>query len=251
MVLAVVQARSASTRLPGKVMLPILGKPMIFHLLDRLSYCHLIDRVVVATTDTPADDALAEQLRQAGTFVFRGSENDVLDRFYRCSLTYKPDVIVRVTADDPLKDPGVIDSAIRELREDPALDYCSNTIKPTFPEGIDIEAFRFSALERAHREAKAPAEREHVTPYIWNHKEAFSVKNMVYSENLSSWRLTVDKPADFELISRIFAELYPGNPRFSLADVVDFLKNNPELLQLNAGTIRNEGYLKSLKESQK
>jgi spore coat polysaccharide biosynthesis protein SpsF len=204
-----------------------------------------VDAIVVATTVEPEDDVLAAWLRDAGIDTFRGSQDDVLDRFYRCASTRTADLIVRITADDPFKDPEVNERAIGALLADPELDYCSNTLEPTFPEGLDVEAFRFSALERAFREAKLPSEREHVTPYIWKHPKLFRVANFRHDTNLSDWRWTIDKPNDLTFARAVFSQ-FAGNPMVGFRDIIDWLQLHPEVRAINADTIRNEGYLKSL-----
>jgi spore coat polysaccharide biosynthesis protein SpsF len=248
-ILGIIQARLGSTRLPRKIFADIGGKRLIRHVVERSAASRHIGAIIVATTVEPEDAEVAEYATGVlGCGAFRGSTDDVLSRFYECAAPHAPDIIVRITADDPLKDAAIIDRAVEHLLADPALAYCSNTISPTFPEGFDIEAFRFSALERAHREAKLPSEREHVTPYIWKSPDKFAALNFTHDENLSDWRLTVDKPADLELMRAIFGELGKQTNLFSYREVIALLKARPELLDINRGTIRNEGYAKSLQQ---
>jgi spore coat polysaccharide biosynthesis protein SpsF len=243
MILGIVQARLGSTRLPEKVLAEIEGYTLIEHVLRRSAAAKRVDKVVVATTNRPEDDRLEKFVRESFGFeVFRGSTDDVLDRFFRCAAPYSPELIVRITADDPLKDPEIIDRAVKIQLDDPTLDYCSNTIKPTFPEGFDIETFRFSALATAASEARLPSEREHVTPFIWKRPGRFRIKNFEHDEDLSRWRLTVDKPADLELMRAIFRALSARGTLFSYRDVITLLKQRPELREINSGTQRNEGY---------
>lgn len=247
--IAVVQARMGSSRLPGKVLLDIEGCPLIQHVVQRCGASKHIHDIVIATTQEAADDQLAEYCRNTlGLSVYRGSTDNVLARFMGAARLANADIIVRVTADDPLKDAGVIDEGIEALLADATLDYCSNTLRPTFPEGLDIEIFRFLALERADCEARLASEREHVTPYIWKHPELFKVTNFEHEENLSDWRLTVDKPNDLELMRAIFKALGQNSNLFSFRDVVALLKQNPALRDINAGTQRNEGYLNTVQE---
>lgn len=248
-IVAIIQARMGSTRLPGKVLADVSGKALIDHIVDRVRASANVGKVVVAMTDSPQDDRLETHILERGTAgVFRGSEHDVLDRYYRCAVREHADIVVRVTADDPLKDPAIIDRAVETLLDDPTLDYCSNTLQPTFPEGLDIEVFTFAALARAHREARLASEREHVTPYIWKHTEQFRVANFRHQEDLSAWRWTVDKPEDLEFVRVVFRHFYRTSSVFPFEDVIAFLKEHPEIQAINSGTIRNEGYMKSLRE---
>lgn len=247
--LAIVQARMGSTRLPGKVMADIGGVPMLRRLLDRLQAVPEIDDLVVATTINPEDDVLAAWLKYAGIAFYRGSSDDVLDRFVQAAAGRQADVIVRVTADDPLKDPGLTTQLIDIFKIDPSLDYASNTIEPTWPEGLDIEIVRLSALQRAHREACSPSDREHVTSYIWNNPRLFKLYNLSWNRNLSHWRWTVDRPADLELVRYIFAE-FSDRPLVGYQDIVRWLECNPHLISINSGFMRNEGYLKSLQQEE-
>ena len=236
-----------STRLPRKVLADIAGKTMIERIVERVKAARSVDEIVVATTKSREDDVLSgfvENIPECG--IFRGSVDDVLERYYQCAELHHADIVVRVTADDPLKDPQIIDKAVQLLSDDSSIDYCSNTIRPTYPEGLDIEVMRFSALQRAYFEAKLLSEREHVTPYIINHPELFKNHNFENDWDLSSWRWTVDKPQDLEFMQHIF-EAFRDSPLVPYQDVITWLENNPEIMQINAGTVRNEGYLKSLK----
>jgi len=248
-IVAIVQARMGSTRAPNKVLADIAGQPMLAHVLQRTARAK-VDAVVVATTDKPEDDVLERWVRESGLAgCFRGSEDDVLDRFHRAAMQEQADVIVRVTADDPLKDPQIINRALSLLASDDSFDYVSNTMRPTFPEGLDIEVFTFAALDRAHKQAKLASEREHVTPYIWKHTELFKVLNFELGEDLSTWRWTVDKPADIEFMRAVFSA-FPGGNAMPFQDVIDYLRRHPEVAAINTGTARNEGYLKSLDKEQ-
>jgi spore coat polysaccharide biosynthesis protein SpsF len=245
-VVAIIQARMESTRLPSKVLADIVGSTLLERVIGRTRAARGVDTVVVATTVERADDALAAFVNQRKLCgIFRGSMDDVLDRFYQCARLHEADIVVRVTADDPLKDPGIIQLALETLRADPALDYCSNTLQPTYPEGLDIEVFRFGALERAWREARLPSEREHVTPYIWKQPELFSTRNFRFERDLSSWRWTVDKQADLDFMRAVFTR-FRDSPLIDFRSVIEWLELNPQVREINAGTIRNEGYYKSI-----
>jgi len=197
----------ASSRLPGKVLLDVEGKKMLERIVERISESSFINKIVVATTIEPEDDAIENFVNQnLKCEIFRGSKNDVLDRFYKCAKKYEADLVIRVTADDPLKDPQIIDKAVDIMIKDSNIDYCSNTIEPTYPEGLDIEVFRFSSLKRAFNGAVLSSEREHVTPYIWKNTHKFNIHNFKFERNLSSWRWTVDKKVDFDFICCIFKE---------------------------------------------
>lgn len=244
---AIIQARLGSTRLPDKVLKILSGKPMLQQIVERISMSKHIEKVILATTVSASDDKLAEFAKEVLKIpIIRGSEDDVLDRFYAASCEFPSEYIVRVTADDPLKDSEIIDLCIEELLQNPDLDYCSNTIKPTYPEGLDIEVFKTDALKKAHKEADKKSEHEHVTPYIWKNPDKFNIKNIEYSENLSNWRWTVDKPEDFKFMQVIFNQFEDN--KFSYKEVIEYTKSNMELLEINSGTVRNEGYLKSIKE---
>ena len=245
-VVAIIQARMGSSRLPRKILMDIAGKPMLCRVLERVEVVDSIDEIVVATTNEKDDDKLAEfLLEKTCCKVFRGSTHDVLSRFYKCAKLYEADIIVRVTADDPLKDPGIISEAINFLYNDADLDYCSNTIKPSYPEGLDIEVIRFSALEKAYYEARLPSEREHVTPFIWKNSDIFKTMNFEYEIDLSEWRWTVDKEEDMEFMQHVFEE-FKNKPLVSYLEVIDFLQKNSHVMDINSGITRNEGYLKSI-----
>lgn len=244
--LAIIQARMGSTRLPGKVLKDIVGKPLIARVIDRTRAARGVDAVVVATTESPEDDALVRWIdAKGGCPSFRGPMDDVLARYYLCAQFHEADIVVRVTADDPLKDPRIIERALQLLVDDSRLDYCSNTMRPTYPEGLDIEVFRFHALERAYREAQLPSDREHVTPYIWKNPGKFNVLNFAYSRDLSSWRWTVDKPEDILFMERVYRQ-FVDTPLVSFESVIEWLDDHPKIREINSGTLRNEGYLKSI-----
>lgn len=246
-VLAVLQARYSSTRLPGKVLMPLLGEPMLYRQIERIQGAKLIDRLIVATSRDAADDQLAEMCREKGIDCFRGDLNDVLDRFYQAAVSDAPDHVVRLTGDCPLTDPELIDSIIRFHLEG-GYDYSSNTIQPTFPDGLDVEVCRFSALCRAWQETTLPSQREHVTPFIHQQPERFRLGSFVDDWDRSWLRWTVDEPDDFELVAKIYGALYPRNPRFTTADVMALVEASPELATLNIHHGRNEGYALSLRK---
>lgn len=249
-VVAIIQARMGSTRLPGKVMLDICGKPTIWHVVQRVKRSKKICRVVVATTTEPRDDPLAMYCQDVDIPVFRGSTDDVLDRYYRAARENKAETVVRITADDLLIDPEIIDQVIDYyLRHRDAYDYVSNGVIPSYPEGIGVEVFSLAALRIAWKKAHKRSEREHVTPYLYTHPGLFRVGYITNPEDLSSYRWTLDYPSDLEFMRRVYAQLYRGDmDGMHMRDVIALLKKEPELLELTQGIPRNEGYLKSLKK---
>jgi spore coat polysaccharide biosynthesis protein SpsF len=232
---AFIQARMGSTRLPGKILKPILEKPLLDFLIERLMYSKGINEVVVLTTREIADDPIVTFCEQRKIPCFRGSEEDVLDRYYQAALLRRPDGIVRITSDCPLIDPQIVDQLIEAFRHEyPKFDYVSNTLERTFPRGLDAEVFSFEALERAFQNALYPEEHEHVTVYMYRHPELFKLKNIAHTSSLAHHRWTVDTPEDFALIRLILENLYPVKPQFRLNDILDLLSHHSEWIKLNA-----------------
>ena len=252
MILAVIQARMGSSRLPGKVLLDLAGRPVLWHGLTRVRQAKLVDKVMIATTDRPGDEPIRRFCLSQGITYFGGSESDVLDRYYQTALAAgagSGDCIVRITADCPLIDPDVIDMVIDAFLTSGA-DYVSNVQPPTFPDGLDVEVFKFTALQKAWREARLPSEREHVTPYLRNHPEKFSQKNVTHEQDLSALRWTLDEPADYDLLQRIVGALCESKPEYRMADVLQLLAEHSQWHELNRKFERNEGYAKSLRQEQ-
>jgi spore coat polysaccharide biosynthesis protein SpsF len=245
MILAILQARVSSSRLPGKVLKPILGMPMLLRQTERLQRVRKIDRLLVATSTESSDDAIQVLCDEHGIACVRGRLNDVLDRFYQASQAFRPDHIVRLTADCPLTDPVLIDEVI-DFYLKGNFDYASNSVKATYPDGLDMEIFRFSCLESAWREADMPSQREHVTSFIYQHPQRFNLGQYESDVDLSHLRWTVDEPKDFELVSMIYEALYQENPNFSTQDILRLLDLHPEWAHWNTQHQRNEGYKKSL-----
>ncbi|MDA9148570.1 glycosyltransferase family protein [Alphaproteobacteria bacterium] len=244
-IVAIIQARMGSSRRPGKIMANIIGKPMLDHLIMRVMAAEKLDEVVVATTSNVYDDILLSWGENRDIKVFRGDEDDVLSRFYHCSVKFKADVIVRITADDPLKDPEVINHAITLFKNNPTIDYVSNTITPTFPEGIDVEVFSFDALCKAHSLAIKKSDREHVTPYIWRNSDQFNILNFSANTDMSNTRLTVDYEEDLAVVTAII-DHFQDQPLVGYQEIVNFLNNSPNLATINSSILRNEGYIKSI-----
>ncbi|MBX7088649.1 MAG: aminotransferase class III-fold pyridoxal phosphate-dependent enzyme [Leptospirales bacterium] len=238
--LAIIQARMGSTRFPNKVLKAVNGRPLIELLLLRLSRAKKIDRIILATSVDPRNQPLADCVRALGYEVYQGSENDVLDRYYQAALPHSPQTIVRITGDCPLIDPGIVDEVIGAFEEQ-QVDYLTNTLPPTYPDGLDVEVFTFAALKRAHEEGQKPVEREHVTPFIRN-SGFFKLGNISYKEDLSSERWTVDEPEDFTVVEKIFQHFHP-NVHFGWLDVIELSRGRPEIFLANRHFIRNEGYL--------
>ncbi|TAJ69448.1 MAG: flagellin modification protein FlmC [Phenylobacterium sp.] len=225
--LAILQARMTSSRLPGKVMAPVLGEPMIGRQLERLGRSARIGRIVVATSTDASDDPLADYVAGLGHLVFRGSLTDVLDRFGGAmALVPEADTVVRLTADCPLADWTVIDATIDSRREAGA-DYASNTpAVRTYPHGLDVEVMSREALARACREAADPYEREHVTPFIYRRPDEFRLAYLSQPVSLAHLRWTVDLPEDLAFVRDVYERLYPGKPDFTTADVVALERNS-------------------------
>jgi glutamate-1-semialdehyde 2,1-aminomutase/spore coat polysaccharide biosynthesis protein SpsF len=243
-IVAVIQARMGSSRLPGKTLAEVAGKPMLWRVINRVRRSRLIEKIVVATSDGAVDDRIAEFCETASIACFRGSEQDVLDRFYQAVKDLHPEAVVRITADCPLIDPEVIDKVIARF-ENGDCDYASNALRYTYPDGLDTEVFSFAALEQAWREARKPAEREHVTPYLRNGK--FRTVNVESDSpvNPNQYRWTVDNAADLQFVEKIYAAMN-GNGSFGYKDILELLHRRPDLAAIQTETLTNEGYYRSL-----
>ncbi len=230
----ITQARMNSTRFPGKVLKYVLEKPLLEYHIERLKKVKRVRKLIVATTANKDDDPIALLCQKLDVDFFRGSENDVLDRFYNVGLLFGADAIVRATSDCPLIDPQVIDNTVEYyLDNNSRYDYVSNCLKRTYPRGMDIEVFSFNSLKEAFLEATKQPDREHVTSFIYMQAERYRLSNFEYKQNLSHHRWTVDTPDDFALIRKIIEHLYPSNPQFTLEDCLELLKKYPEWIKLN------------------
>jgi len=233
-IVVVVQARMGSTRLPGKVLKPIGGRPMLAYLIERLRRVSRADGLVVATSTNPADDAIAGYCASAGIACVRGPEHDVLARFVQAARAHDAGTVVRITADCPLIDPELVDSAIQAFEGDGGrCDFVSNMLEPGWPLGMAVEVMSASALEEAAQEAVQEDEREHVTPFIWRQPARYRLRSLRTQPDRSRVRLTVDTPEDLELVTRILVALHPRKPEFTLADVLELLQANPSWESLN------------------
>ncbi len=243
---AIIQARMASTRLPGKILADLAGKSLLYHVVSRVKQAKTINKVIVATTDKPNDNETEKCCKKIRVDCFRGSEDDVLDRFYQAAKHFSANVVVRLTADCPLLDPGIIDHVVNVFQKG-NYDYVSNVIEPTYPDGLDTEVFSFETLERAWKEAALKSEREHVTPFIRKPSNLFRLANVKNDVDLSAMRWTVDEPEDLEFVRRVCAS-FGSNTLFGMADIVSLLHAHPELQVINAAFERNEGLQRALRE---
>ena len=231
---AIIEARMKSTRLPGKVLMPILGKPMLELLIERIKQAAYVDQIVVATTEYASDDPIEELTKRLNVGCFRGSEDDVLDRVLRASQHYAADIIVEVTGDCPLIEAEKIDQMLRSFQY-MDYDFMANRLDGSYPPGLGHRIFWRKTLEKVNRLTQDPIDKEHVTLYVWEHPEHFSVYHFQNNLDPKYWniRLTVDNQEDFDFIRAIFEELYPGNPKFDLYDIIDLLERRPELMEIN------------------
>ncbi len=246
--IAIIQARTGSSRLPNKILLRILNKEILLLLIDRVVASKLIDHIIIATTASNEDDkivALVESYHSKVS-IFRGDENDVLDRYYQAAINYKymsnnEIDIIRITSDCPLIDPKIIDLHIKEFNQR-KIDYLSSRIKKrTWPHGMEMEIFSFDSLQLAWENAIETFEREHVTPFIYkSHPEKFKLYEFIYKKDISDYRFTIDYKEDYEFVKTIFEKLYPQKPTFTLADILQLLETKPDLKRINANRINTK-----------
>jgi spore coat polysaccharide biosynthesis protein SpsF len=235
-VVAIVQARMGSTRLPGKVLMDLGGESVLGRVVRRLRRATLVDEIVVATTDSVADDAIIRECDWLDVGSFRGSEHDVLDRYYQATRACSARTVVRITSDCPVIDAELVDETIRVFRDKRA-DYTSNVFPRTYPRGLDIEVFSLSALERAWQEAHEPYQREHVTPYFYEHPELFRLASLCGPTDYSQYRWTLDTAEDLDLLRTIYARL--GNSGdFSWRDAIKVMEREPQLAELNSHVVQ-------------
>jgi spore coat polysaccharide biosynthesis protein SpsF len=235
-IVAIIQARMGSTRLPGKVLMDLGRETVLARVLGRLRRAIMIDEIVVATTDSAADDAIIRECQRLEVSCFRGSEHDVLDRYYQAARMFAAEIVVRITSDCPVIDPDLVDETVRafQLR---CGDYCSNSFPRTYPRGLDTEVFTMNALERAWCHAYAPYEREHVTPYLYQHPELFRVVSHHGQTEYSKYRWTLDTEEDLELLRAIYAR-FGDKDDFSWREVIQLMEREPELAELNSHVIQ-------------
>jgi spore coat polysaccharide biosynthesis protein SpsF len=236
----IVQARMTSTRLPGKVMLPVLGTPLLEYQIRRLQRVKAAEVICIACTTNEVDRPIVELGKKLGVVIYRGPELDVLARYYEAARMLGAEHVIRVTSDCPVIDPDETGRVIEfYLARIDRLDYASNALVRTYPRGMDTEIFSFRALSSAYLDATEDFEREHVTPFIYRHPERFRVENFFFELDKGNYRLTVDTQEDFELISRVISALYPSNNEFSIHDVFKLLARHPEWLEIN-GHVRQK-----------
>jgi spore coat polysaccharide biosynthesis protein SpsF len=249
-VVAIIQARMASTRLPGKVLRPLAGRPMLAQIVDRVRACPAVANVVVATSDRDVDEPIRQLCAADAIDCFAGSEQDVLDRFYRAAARFDGDPLIRITADCPLVDPPLLTKLVARFAEG-LYDHVGVATgagalflgQGRYPDGLDAECFSRAALERAWREATSPPDREHVTPFIWRQTDLFRIGQLTSPVDYSRLRWTVDNEADFALIARIYGALYRSDRVFGMDDVLRYLAEHPEIAAGNDAFIGKEGYL--------
>jgi len=243
MILGIIQARMNSKRLPGKVLKEINGKPLLSYLYERVASSKLIDKVAIATSSDKSSLPIVKFAERHKIDVFAGSENDLTDRLYMTVKTFGGDTVVRITGDCPLVDPEVIDKIVRfYLDNEDKYDFVSNTVKPTYPDGLDAEVFPFSTIEKAYCEIKDPFWREWVTSYILEHPETYRIGNVENDRDLSNLRWTVDYKEDFDFAASVFRELYPKKKRFLMKDILQLLEREPHLREINKVHGRNINY---------
>ncbi len=239
---AIIQARCGSTRFPNKVFAEIDGKLLLWHVVDRLRYAEWIDDIIIATTVNELDDAIEKWCAKEHIKCYRGSEDDVLKRYYMAAKEYPSDVVVRVTADDPFKEPEVIDRVIRKLVEE-GYDLVTNNFPPSFPEGLDCEAFTFKTLCDMETQSKDPFEREHVTQFAYRNPEKFRIGNVSSEQNLSKYRWTIDTDLDYEMVNAVYAKRKPGVQGILLMkEILEILETSPEIAQINSDVKRSAMY---------
>ena len=246
---AIVQARMGSSRLPGKTLLPLCGKPMLVRIVERVAAAAGVQRIVVATTRLTQDDAISHCCYEHKITCYRGSTDDVLDRYYRAAFFYDAQRVVRVTADCPCIDPAFIDAVIDE-REENSFDLVGLATGAGthgiggyhFPDGLDVECYTFKALQRLAQTARAAQDREHVSPYAWRNTDQFDVGRVFAPVDYGAYRLTVDYEEDYLVIKNIYEALWRPHSHFSLQEILAYLADNPDVLQWNKQHIGREGY---------
>lgn len=245
-IVTIIQARTGSTRLPGKVLLPAAGKPLLLQMAERVSCSKLAGTIVIATTSEPEDDVIEDLCLNNDLNCFRGSTLDLLDRHFKTAIKYSADIVLKIPSDCPLIDPEIIDNVIKYyIRNRDRYDYVSNLHPQSYPDGNDVEVFSFNALYKAYKHAVKIYEREHTTPYIWNNSDLFKIGNYEWeaAADLSrSHRFVLDYPADYEFIRSVYDELYYTDNSFTLYDILDLLDIKPSIKDINSHLNGNSWY---------
>ncbi len=255
-IVTVIQARMSSTRLPGKVLKPILDKPLLVRMLERIQNSKLAGQIVVATSTNHDDDQIETLCSENNFICFRGHLTDLLDRHYQVGKIFNADAVVKIPSDCPLIDPHIIDRVIKFYIDNEEYDFVSNLHPATYPDGNDVEIFSFQVLEHAWRDATKNFEREHTTPFIWEHQDMFKVGNVEWETGLdlsTSLRFTIDYEEDYQFIKKVYEELYPQNPKFGLNDILKLIEHKPEIAEINhkfTGTYWYDNHLNELNNIQ-
>jgi spore coat polysaccharide biosynthesis protein SpsF len=243
MISAIIQARVGSSRLPNKIFAMIEGQPLIWHVVNRLKQSKHLDSIIIATTTNKNDEKIVKWSNENDVKCYRGSEDNVLERYYETAKHYKSEIIIRITADDPFKDFKIMDDVIEKFQAE-GVDFACNNNPPSYPEGIDIEVFSFKALEKAYLSAKTTFEKEHVTQYFYKNPEYFKIYNLKYKEDLSSLRWTVDEEKDLVMTRKVYSELFPIKEVFLMNDILEIINKNPEIAAINDAVNRSDMYKK-------
>jgi spore coat polysaccharide biosynthesis protein SpsF len=237
-IVIVVQARMSSSRLPGKVMMPILGKSLLFRMIERLQMTRHKTQIVIATSEDKSDDIIEQEASQINIPCYRGSLNNLLDRHYQVAKQYNADIVLKIPSDCPLIDPRIIDDVLDfYFNHEDRYDFVSNLHPATFPDGNDVEIMTMACIEKTWSGATRPLELEHTSPYIWENPEKFRIGNVVWETGKDysmSHRFTIDYEADYLFIKRVYEELYPSKPDFSCEDILNLLEQKPEIYNINA-----------------
>ncbi len=251
-IVSIIQARMSSSRLPGKVMLPVLNKPILLRMIERVQKAKMIGQFVIATSTNPDDDTIEKLCKENNLTCFRGHLTDLLDRHYQAGKKFNADAVVKIPSDCPLIDPVVIDRVIKYYIDNSTnFDFVSNLHPATYPDGNDVEIFSFKVLERAWKESTRQLEREHTTPYFWENPDKFKIGNVTWEtgwDYSTSHRWTIDFEEDYQFIKKVYEELYPCNANFGLNDILKLLNDKPEIAEINKKYLGKYWYEKHLEE---
>ena len=252
MIVAIIQARMGSSRLPGKIMLTASKKPLLEHLIDRIRDSKTIDKIVIATSTNKEDDTIEEFCKEKNIFYYRGSENDVLSRYKMTAEEFSADTIVRITSDTPLLHFSIVDKVV-QVYIDNNYDYVSNStpLPRTYPDGMNVEVFSKKILDEMYNNAKKPSEREHVTLFVVLQSKKYKIFRVDYKKDISKYRFNLDYELDYKLIKEIFNNLYKKGEIFTMEEIIKFLENNPDISKINSEIKPYEGILKSFDEDVK